>query len=150
MKKRFTRLFTGLITVVFVLAATPIIFAIDYKVELAIPRGKQTDAVLQFKNKDFEIMPYKKKFINDGKTFLFSDITAANYSFAKKPMLSVGGATIALVVANVFAIPFLFMKKRKHWMTVQTKNEFVVIKLKGSNYRQIIAEFETHGVTVNQ
>ena len=55
----------------------------------------------------------------------------------------------ALLVGFIFAIPFLFIKKKNHWLSIQTEKEFAVIKLDGSNYRQIVAEFETHGVKVN-
>jgi NRPS condensation-like uncharacterized protein len=34
-------------------------------------------------------------------------------------------------------------------MTVQTEKEFAVIKLGDNNFRHIVAEFETHGVKVN-
>jgi hypothetical protein len=65
-------------------------------------------------------------------------------------MLSVGGAVAtALLVGVIFALPFLFIKKKNHWLSVQTEKEFVVIKLDGSNFRQIVKEFETHGVKVN-
>jgi hypothetical protein len=65
-------------------------------------------------------------------------------------MLSGGGAiATALLVGFIFAIPFLFIKKKKHWMTVQTENEFAVIKLGDRNFRSIVSEFETHGVKLN-
>ena len=49
----------------------------------------------------------------------------------------------------IFAIPFLFIKKKKYWMTVQTEMEFAVIKLGDKNFRNIVAEAETRGVKVN-
>jgi hypothetical protein len=64
-------------------------------------------------------------------------------------MLSGGGAVATAILLGVFVLPFLFMKKKNHWMTVQTDKEFAVLKLDGSNFRQIMAEFETHGVKVN-
>ena len=65
-------------------------------------------------------------------------------------MLSVGGAVAtALLVSVLIGIPLLFVKKKNHWVTIRTENEFAVLKLGRSNFRQILAEFETHGVKVN-
>lgn len=53
------------------------------------------------------------------------------------------------MVGFIFAIPFLFIKKKKHWLTVQAGEKFAVIKLGDKNFRQIVAEMESKGVTVN-
>ena len=130
-------------------------FAADsvYKVEQVISDGKEskeTDAILTIKKDNFTVVPDKDKFKSMSKDFAFADIKVADYSYSKKPMLSGGGAiATALLVGFIFAIPFLFIKKKNHWISVQTEKEFVVLKLDGSNYRQITAEFETHGVKVN-
>lgn len=124
-----------------------------YKVEQVVNDGKEskeTDAILTFKQTSFSVIPDKSKFKASGKEFAFSDIKVADYSYSKKPMLSTGGAiATALLVGFIFALPFLFIKKKNHWLSVQTEKEFAVIKLDGSNYRQIISEFETKGVKVN-
>ena len=60
-----------------------------------------------------------------------------------------GGAVATAILLGVFVLPFLFMKKKNHWMTVQTEKEYAVIKLGDNNFRQVVAEFETHGVKVN-
>ena len=124
-----------------------------YKIEQVVSDGKEskeTDAILTFKTDNFSVSPDKAKFKSLGKEFAFSDIKNADYSYSKKPMLSGGGAiATALLVGFIFAIPFLFIKKKNHWISVQTEKEFVVLKLDSSNYKQIVAEFETHGVKVN-
>lgn len=138
------------------LVTAPFAFAADsiYKMEQVISDGKEskeTDAILTIKETSFTVVPDKEKFKSMSKNFNFSDIKVADYSYSKKPMLSGGGAiATALLVGFIFAIPFLFIKKKNHWMSVQTEKEFVVMKLDGSNYRQIRAEFETHGVKVNE
>lgn len=139
-----------LITIV----ASPFAFAADkpYKVEQVINDGKdskETDAILMIKDSSFSISPDKTKFKAQGKEFAFSDIKTADYSFSKKPMLSAGGAIASAIFIGLLVVPFLFMKKKNHWLSVQTEKEFVVIKLDGSNYRQIVSEFETHSVKVN-
>lgn len=151
MKKQFS---TGLIVLVLLLTTTPFAFATDYDIELVVPNGKksvETDAVLKINPDTFEVLIEKKKFQDNNKNMNFSDLKVADYSYSKKPMLSVGGAVAtALLVGFIFAIPFLFIKKKNHWLTVQTEDSFAVMKLDKSNYRAIIAEFETHGVKVNE
>lgn len=124
-----------------------------YKVEQVVRDGKdskETDAILTVRNDSFSVLPDKIRFKELGKEFAFNEIKVIDYSYSKKPMLSTGGAiATALLVGFIFAIPFLFIKKKNHWLSVQTEKDFAVIKLDGSNYRQIIAEFETHGVKVN-
>src|SRR5688572_9248402 len=125
-----------------------------YEVELMVPEGKETvatDADITFNENGLKVVPDKSKYSSATKDFAYTDIKRADHSFSKKPMLSGGGAiATALLVGFIFAIPFLFIKKKKHWMTVQTEKDFAVIKLGDSNFRQIVAEFETHGVKVTE
>ncbi len=148
------RLLTGFITITLLMATTPLALATDYDVELVVPDGKksvESDAVLRIEKETFEVLIEKKKFQEHNKKLSFSEVKIADYSYSKKPMLSVGGAVAtALLVGFIFALPFLFIKKKNHWLTVQTEDQFAVMKLDKSNYRAIIAEFETHGVTVNE
>ena len=144
-----------LLCICILVVSAPFAFAADtvYKVEQVVSDGKEskeTDAVLTFKKDSFSVVPDKNKFKDAAKEFNYSDIKVADYSYSKKPMLSTGGAiATALLVGFIFAIPFLFIKKKNHWLSVQTEKEFAVIKLDGSNFRQITKEMETHGVTVN-
>lgn len=126
---------------------------VTYEVEMVVPSGKksiETDADLTIKEDTFRIEPDKANFKSEAKEFRYADIKSADYSYAKKPMLSGGGAVAtALLVGFIFALPFLFVKKKKHWLTVQTENEFAVIKL-NANHRQIVAKLKTHGVAVSE
>jgi hypothetical protein len=151
MKKR---ILTGLITFIFVLATTPFVLATDYDVEMVVPDGKkskETDAVLRINKENLEVVIEKATFKQHDKNFNLKDIKVADYSYSKKPMLSGGGAiATALLVGFIFAIPFLFIKKKNHWLSIQTEKEFAVLKLDGSNYRAIIAELKTNGVDVKE
>jgi len=40
------------------------------------------------------------------------------------------------------------MKKKQHWLTVKTENDYAVMKLDKDDFRQIKAELETHHITV--
>ena len=124
----------------------------NYEVELVVTQGKksvETDAVLGFKDSTFSVIPDKSTFSSSSKEFSYEGLKSADYSYSKKPMLSGGGAVATAILLGVFVLPFLFMKKKNHWMTVQTEKEYAVIKLGDNNFRQIVAEFETHGVKVN-
>jgi hypothetical protein len=118
-----------------------------------VPKDKktvETDADITFEQTTFKVVPDKEQFKAETREIAYADIKQADHSFSKKPMLSGGGAiATALLVGFIFAIPFLFIKKKKHWMAVQAGEKFAVIKLGDQNFRQIVAEFEAHGVKVN-
>ena len=124
-----------------------------YDVELMVQKEKktvETDADITFEQTSFKVVPDKAQFAGDTRVIAYADIKQADHSYSKKPMLSGGGAiATALLVGFIFAIPFLFIKKKKHWMTIQAGDKFAVIKLGDQNFRQIVAEFEAHGVKVN-
>lgn len=149
-----TKILTLIALLSLTIAVTPFSLAKEYEVELVVQDGKkskETDAVLVINEETFEVLPKKSSFKKDAKNFDFSSVKVADYSYSKKPMLSGGGAVAtALLVGFIFALPFLFIKKKNHWLTVQTENDFAVLKLGSNNYRAVIAEFETHGVDVNE
>ncbi|MCW5955230.1 MAG: hypothetical protein KIT61_01510 [Pyrinomonadaceae bacterium] len=124
-----------------------------YDVELIVSNGKksiETDADITFNDKYFTVVPDKAQYKNETREVAYADIKQADHSFSKKPMLSGGGAiATALLVGFIVAIPFLFIKKKKHWLTVQAGDKFAVIKLGDQNFRQIVAELESKGVKVN-
>ena len=105
--------------------------AATYDVELVVAEGKksvETDADITFNEASFTVVPDKAGFKSSAKEFKYTDIKNADHSYSKKPMLSGGGAVAtALLVGFIFAIPFLFIKKKKHWMTVRTENDYAVI-----------------------
>ena len=53
-----------------------------------------------------------------------------------------------IVVVTVFVIPFLFMKKKQHWLTIKGKEDFVVMRLEKDNFRQIKSELEVRKIVV--
>lgn len=126
-----------------------------YAIELVVvTNGKksiETDADLTFGDTVFTVVPDKASLSSAKREIPYSAIVAVDQSYSKKPMLSAGGAVVTALLISVFvALPFLFIKKRKHWMTVRTEKEFAVMKLGDRNYRQIAAEFQTRGVKVSE
>lgn len=147
------KIMTGIIAIIFAMTTTPFALATDYEVELVVADGKkskETDAVLTVSEQNLSVTPDKQTFKQHTKNFAYSDIKSADYSYSKKPMLSGGGAIATAIFVGILVIPFLFMKKKNHWLSVQTEKEFAVLKLDGSNFRAIVAELKTHGVDVKE
>ena len=82
----------------------------------------------------------------NAKEFNYKDVKSADYSFSKKPMWKTGAVTAIFI--GVFALPIFFMKSKSHWLTVRTEKDYAILKLEGDNYRQILAELETHNIKV--
>ena len=143
-----------ILSTIAVTTPTTLAKSVVFNVEQVVADGeksKETDADMTIDETTVEVAPDKQKYKTLGKKFAFADIKAVDYSYTKKPMLSVGGAiATALLVSVLIGIPLLFVKKKNHWLTVRTENDYAVLKLGRSNFRQILAEFETHGVKVNE
>jgi len=144
-----------IVTSLFAIASAFAQTARTYDVELVVSDGKksvETDADITFDDKAFKVVPDKTQYQSSTKVVEYKNITQADHSYSKKPMLSGGGAiATALLVGFIVAIPFLFIKKKKHWLTVQGgEGNFAVIKLGDQNFRQIVAELQAHGVKVNE
>ena len=121
----------------------------NYKVEALVTNGKKSKeekATLAFGDDTVRVFSNKAGVLS--KEFKYSDIKGVDYSYSKKPLLSTGGAIVTAVLLGLLVLPFLFMKKKQHWITVKGENDYVVTKLDKENFRQIKAEFEVHKVPV--
>lgn len=120
-----------------------------YKVEVLVTNGKKSKeekATLSYGENSVKIASTKAGVFS--KEFNYSDIKGADYSYSKKPLLSTGGAIVTAVLLGLLVLPFLFMKKKQHWLTIKGENDYAVMKLDKENFRQIKAELETHKVVV--
>lgn len=70
----------------------------------------------------------------------YSDIEAATYSRSKHPRWKTSLAMAAAI--GVFAVPFLFTKGKKHWLTFQSEGEHIALRLSKKNYLLILAAVE--------
>lgn len=119
----------------------------SYEVEMLVTRGEDTkeeNSRLVISEDSFKITSRKTGMVL--KEMSFADVKAAEYSYSKKPMWKTGLVTAVFI--GVLALPLFFMKSKSHWLTVRSDKDFAVLKLEKDNYRQIQAEFETHGVKV--
>ena len=81
------------------------------------------------------------------KTFRYSDIQSAEYSYSKNPRwktgLGLGAAALVFPPLWFVALPVGFTKHRRHWLTIRTSNDFEVLKLSKSTRKMLIPAFET-------
>ena len=123
------------------------------KIKLLVQSGKrfnQKPAIVTFSKDSMRIESTRKLFV---RTFNYSDITRAEYSYSKSPRwktgLGLGAAGIAFPPLLLIAIPLGFTKHRRHWVTIRTKEEFAVLKISKKNRKTFIPTLETKaGLTV--
>lgn len=81
------------------------------------------------------------------KTFRYSDIQSAEYSYSKNPRwktgLGLGAASIIFPPLLLIAIPIGFTKHRRHWLTIGTEKDYAVLKLSKSTRKLFMPTFET-------
>jgi len=124
------------------------------KIELLVPTGdriNEKSVRLRFFEDELQIEATADKTIL--KTFKYSEIKDAEYSYSKNPRwktgLGLGAASIVFPPLILIAIPIGFSKHRRHWLTVKTGDDYAVLKLSKSNRKLVLPAFETKtGVTV--
>ena len=123
----------------------------SFKVNTLVNDGektKQFPTILKFS--DAGISTGLKKHKNFERELNYSDIVEAEYSYSYKPVLSKGGAIAMSLFVNVLVVPFLFFKKKEHWLSVRTANDFVVLRLDRGDYKRILNQFKTHNVVIKK
>ena len=115
------------------------------KVKYMVPVGSKSKAVkatLRFTDKSVQIMNAKNG--ASLKEIAFADITAATYSKSKharwKESLALG------LAIGLFALPVMFTKSKKHWLTIQTskKKDYMMLRLDKKNYHLVITALESN------
>lgn len=120
------------------------------KVKLLVQEGEKTkekDAVLRLEGGQLVVRAKKGGY--EMKKISYGTVRAAEYSYSKHPRWKEGlGAAIAV---GIFAAPIFFLKGKKHWLTVQTENDYAVLRLDKKNYEVICLSFEAHsGIPVER
>lgn len=121
----------------------------SFKVNTLVNDGKKTKqfpTVLAFS--DTGLSTGLKKYKNFERELNYSDIVEAEYSYSYKPFLSKGQIIAASVFLGSLVVPLLFLKKKEHWLSVRTADDFVVLRLEIRNYKRILDQFEIHKVAV--
>ena len=120
-----------------------------FKVQTLVSDGKKSkeeNSTLKFSETSFSASKRANNTLI--KELNYADVVSADYSYSKKPLLSTGGAVAMAIFTGLLVLPFLFVKKKQHWISVRTANEYVVMRLDKENYRQILNEFQIHKVEV--
>ena len=128
-------------------------FSFD-KAVIIVPNGnstKQIVVVISFLDDEMQIKSKKDGTIL--KTFKYSDIKAAEYSYTEKPRwkegLGVGAASLVFPPLFLIALPLAFTKTKNHWFTFRSDKDFAALKLNKRIRKLFIPTFETKtGVTV--
>lgn len=118
-----------------------------YEVEVLMnpnPGGKDTrevNAVLIFEKDSVKINSRRTK-DKIYKDFNFKDIKYIEHSFSKTPFMTAAAKTAVLALLTGFPIYFgAFGAKEKHWLTLVTNNDFIVMKIENDNFRLLKNEF---------
>ena len=83
------------------------------------------------------------------KTIPCSRVKVVTYSFSKHRRWRAGIA--AAVVANVFATPLFFMSGKKHWLTIESEQDHMTLRLDKKNYEKVLVLFEIQtGLTIDR
>lgn len=123
------------------------------KIELLVQNGDRLNekTVVVSLNEDSITIDAKDNSFD--KTFKYSDIKAAEYSYSKSPRWKTGvglaAASLLFPPLLFIALPVGFSKHRRHWLSIRTGDDYAVLKLSKSNRKIFIPAFETKsGVTV--
>ena len=148
------KLVSLLLTVCLLTVTTPFILAQTasssaFRVETLVSDGKKSREVkstLSFLETSFKTSDRKTGAII--KELNYADVKAADYSFARKPLVSTTQAVVGTILLGPLFLVTLFIKKKQHWLSVRTESDYAVMKLNKDDFRQIMNEFEIRKVTV--
>ena len=118
------------------------------KIEMIVQNGNNVNEKSVIVTFNENSMTVKAENSSLEKTFNYSEIISAEYSYSKNPRwktgLGLGAAAFFLFPPILFvAIPLGFSKHRRHWLTVRTENDYAVLKLNKSTRKLFIPAFET-------
>ncbi|HVE59715.1 MAG TPA: hypothetical protein VNB22_23085 [Pyrinomonadaceae bacterium] len=121
----------------------------NFKVKTVTVNGKKSKesaATIKFSENSFSAVKRKRNLIF--KEFNYADIVSAEYSYSKTPVVSRFGVFAASLFIGVFAYSLMFLKKKQHWLAVRTNDDYLVLRLDGKNYQEILSEFDSRKIEV--
>jgi len=110
-------------------------------VRLLMPMGdgfKATDVTVRFEADRFVVRSTKDP--EDVKTFRYSDIRSAEYTFSRGPRYQANTAMI--VTANVLSFPLFLKKVDRHRLEVQSDKDSALLDLNKDNYKALLITFQ--------
>jgi hypothetical protein len=70
----------------------------------------------------------------------YQSIAAATYTRSKQPRWQEDGSVAP--IPKSFSGSGFFLKSSRHWLTLQSKTEFVILRLEDKNFRMVLASLE--------
>jgi hypothetical protein len=100
-------------------------------------KTKEADAILVLAHD--KLVVRAKKGGLEMKSLAYRDVRSAEYTYSKHPRWKEGlGAAIAV---GIFAAPIFFLQGKKHWLTIQTDDDYAVLRLDKNNYEMVCLSF---------
>jgi len=79
--------------------------------------------------------------------FAYEEVTYASHALSKKPSWGLG---IGLALICLPCLAFAFIKRKQHWISIQTTDKQLLLKAKKNSYAQLISALEGKGVDVER
>ena len=98
---------------------------------------REVNAVLIFEKDVLRIDSRRKK--ENFKEIKYSDIKYVEHSYSRKPLSSL--VTRSVILTALLADALYERQPERHWLTLLTENDFVVLKIENDNYRLLKMEF---------
>ncbi len=102
---------------------------------------EETEAVLSLEDGKLLVTSRKEGAVL--KEIAYEDIKAAQYTFSRHPRWKEGDGFAGVV--GVLAAPVFFLKGKKHWLTIQTADDYALLRLDKNNYQIVLLALETRG-----
>jgi hypothetical protein len=123
------------------------------EIEILVQNGNDADEKSVRLRLDEDSLTIASKNGAIAKTFRYSDIRSAEYSYSKNPRwktgLGLGAASIVFPPLLFVALPVAFSKHRRHWLTIRTGDDYAVLKISKSTRKMLMPAFETKsGVSI--
>lgn len=78
----------------------------------------------------------------------YTDLGKASYSYSKSPRWGLGASLAFFICLPCLA--FAFIKKKSHWLAIDTPDGPQLFKLSKNNYQQLMTGLERAGVTIER
>ncbi len=109
---------------------------------------REVNATITFEKTEFVVKSRRKK-DKIFKTIKYVDIISAEHSYSTKPAMLNRKTAIILSVITFNPIWLIEIEGvEKHWLTIISQDNFVVLKLENDNYRLIKAELMSRKIKV--
>ena len=118
----------------------------NYEADLIIKKESSAEkkkVLISFSNETMNVIGKKDR--KSQQSLPNSTIKIASYSYSERPQIMEG---LALAILGFPGLPFLFNKKKKHWLIVSTEKDNFLFELNKDNYRQLLLEMNTNKIRV--